>query len=193
MVVLVDSDDLAPRCHDLHLEHLIGGQAIVGSKLGVTAPGDVSADTDTLGHAANNGGSVLVGCLVQVIHLGAAAAGHGVSLDDGVTVCQLVLVLVERDVIHVVHPDGERARGIGAAEEVVAARFDNKSDVVLPGYTHRGRLVSTDPSQSDYRSSRYVCSPKSTPALTCSAVVALTTYDGYPSPLHGALGSGRQV
>jgi hypothetical protein len=57
-----------------------------------------------------------------------------VPLDDGFAAGKLEFVLVEGDVVQVVHPDGEGAGSDGAAEEIVAAGLDAQPDVVLVCY-----------------------------------------------------------
>lgn len=100
----------------------------------VATASEISAHSHAFGSASDNGGVVVVGSLVQVIHLGTTASRDGVAFDDNITTRQLKLAGMESDRVEVVCPDGQTAWGIGPAQEIMTSAFDNDSDVVLPSY-----------------------------------------------------------
>jgi hypothetical protein len=105
ILIFIDSQYMAARRNDLHLQHLVCSQAVSRSEDGMAAARDVAADADALGTAANNSTVVLVRHRIDIVHGCAAADGDGVARNRPFGAVESELPAVVLNLVHVMHPN----------------------------------------------------------------------------------------
>jgi hypothetical protein len=105
MISLIDSQNLASRSDQGHLQDLIRRKTKPSRQQRVSTTSDVTTSTHRLGPSTDNGMVELVCSRVDIVHLGSSTDSDGISRDCDVCVVKLELALVVDDFVHVMGPD----------------------------------------------------------------------------------------